>query len=440
MTTIGKIPIITLLILFASAAFPQTSFIDTRAAKAFQAQNYEVALEEFNKLSQANPNNPLVLLYKALTMQMLGQYEKSIQVFSQALEISPENTAITYHLGVTYYLARQFDLANKVFQWIVENTSESKYAELGYQYLTAIRDELEMISKRQKVKAWSLYAQGGLAYDDNISALPDIPEYTNTNLGAGSGSGYLSLRGYFLRDKAEWLGTAEVSGFLTRYLEEDFESLDTGTYSGSLELQKTGITSKTPYLLEARYLYQHVDIDRDVPYSRSNIVMLSGKLFLQDRYSGKLAYSYTDDDFSYEGPDPQQTSRDANENRVVLTGSWFTPDGLKRLDIGGQYHDNSARGDNFDYTGYKIFLEGEIPLFWEIKGALKLSYGQDEYPNFQGPQNRETGIYDAQLRLTRWFGKRLFSSLDFVYHDETSNYKILSYDRNKLGLNVGYSY
>lgn len=429
-----------LILLYCSEALTQTKFADTRAAKAFKAENYELALEEFNKLASSNPSNSLILRYLAITLRMRGEYEQAIQVFNKALKITPNNPATFYHLGVTQYLAQQFEFANSSFQQVVELTPESEYAQLGKQYLTAIRDELDLIAKRQNVRAWNLYAQVGLGYDDNVSALPDIPGYTNTNLGSGSGNGYASLRGYFLRGHDQWLGTAEVSGYFSGYMEDDFQSLDSGTYSGSLALQNTGFISDLPYILEAKYLYQHVDIDRNVSYSRSNIASLMGKLFWGSNYSTNLVYKFSDDDFDYEGPDPNYTSRDGKEHKLAFIASFYTSDGLKNIDLGASYSTNEAKGVNFDADVYRLFVEGEIPLIWDFRGALKVSYGNDNYPNFSGPVDRKTDILGLELSFTRWIGSHLFLSVDFGLHKEDSNYDVLSYDRKIAGFNLGFSY
>lgn len=436
-TIIGTVAIILAL---CTEAHAQTQFADTRAAQAFKAENYDLALEEFNKLAQSNPDNPLILRYLAITQRMLGQFDQAIQSHLRAVKIAPDNPANHYHLGVTYYLSLHFEAASESFKRVLELSPETDYAKLGHQYLDAIRDELELIAKRQGVRHWSMYAQLGLGYDSNVSALPDLPEFTNTDMDSGSGNGYLSLRGYFLKDYENWLGTAEVSGYVNGYTEDDFQSLDTGTYSGRLALQNTGSAFGKPYITEAGYTYQHVDIDRDVSYSRSNIAHLMGKLYWANNYAAKFEYKFSDDDFAYEGPDPDFTSRDGKEHKFSLIASLFSTDGLKIIDIGAIYATNSARGVNFDSTGYRIFLEGEIPLIWDIRSALKFSYGQDDYPNFSGPEERETDLYGVELRFTRWLGSRFILSADFGYHKEESNYETLSYDKMIAAFNIGFSY
>lgn len=96
MMTMRIQPITSCLILFflvfQATANAQTHFADTRAAQAFKAENYELALEGFTNLAQVNPDNPLVLRYLAITQRMLGQYSQSIQPHLRTLEISPDKS------------------------------------------------------------------------------------------------------------------------------------------------------------------------------------------------------------------------------------------------------------------------------------------------------------------------------------------------------------
>jgi len=52
---------------------------------------YEEALDCFEKILVANPNNPDIWNKKGVSLRSLGRYDEAIESFNKALEINPRD-------------------------------------------------------------------------------------------------------------------------------------------------------------------------------------------------------------------------------------------------------------------------------------------------------------------------------------------------------------
>ncbi len=74
-------------------------------------QQYDKALEEFNRATGLNPSDPEPLLYISRTYAAEGEYAKAIQYGEQAIKVSPSDPFLYGNLGTFYYRNHDYPTA-----------------------------------------------------------------------------------------------------------------------------------------------------------------------------------------------------------------------------------------------------------------------------------------------------------------------------------------
>ncbi len=76
-------------------------------------EQYDRAVEEFNRANALNPGDPLPNFYISRTYAAIGEYAKAIQFAEQALKVAPTDPYMYGNLGTMYYKNRQYEDAVK---------------------------------------------------------------------------------------------------------------------------------------------------------------------------------------------------------------------------------------------------------------------------------------------------------------------------------------
>ena len=79
----------------------------------FAHRQYEMALAEFHRALELQPNNALARLYCARVYRRRGEWERSLADFRQAQELNPRDAVICADIGSTYQALRQWKDAER---------------------------------------------------------------------------------------------------------------------------------------------------------------------------------------------------------------------------------------------------------------------------------------------------------------------------------------
>jgi hypothetical protein len=334
---------------------------------------------------------------------------------------------------VTQYNARQADAAVASFRRVQQLAAGSEYANYAARYLDAIARQRVQQQVAGAPKRFSVFAQGGIQYDDNVYAAPGDSDLQ----GATRASGYLSLE-YHLHRTPDWLATLGLSGYGVWYSEDGFDALATTTSGASTLLQRTGTLGKYPFVGSIRYEYSEARRGEGGRYSRSNGLTTGLRLNLSKNTATHAWYRYRVDDFTDEGFDPVYSSRDADNHAVGLRQVWYFAGRRGQLNGGIEYQHNDADGLNFvmDGTTYSVGLVVPLPRDWRCD--LGVSYGEEDYTKFVGPVRRESETWTYSAALSRWFGSHVLLRLDYNLVDSDSTYDQLGYRRETVGTSISY--
>lgn len=77
-------------------------FLSTDFIKSFQHKEYEKAIKECDALLKKYPNDPLILRYRALTLEKLHHPAEAINLYHQILAAHPNDEPARLFLGLAY--------------------------------------------------------------------------------------------------------------------------------------------------------------------------------------------------------------------------------------------------------------------------------------------------------------------------------------------------
>ena len=111
-----------------------------------------------------------------------------------------------------------------------------------------------------------------------------------------------------------------------------------------------------------------------------------------------------EDEFIYEGFNPEVSSRDAERVEGGFSYSYLFAKKKAGVNWRIAYEENDATGLNFNRQAYKTSINLRFPTIWDIQLKLSAKYEEHEYPNFLGPVMRENRYKHAsELSFSRWF-------------------------------------
>ena len=129
------------------------------AYKAYNAGNYEKAIELYNKLPETNDT----LLGLASAYQGLKQDDKAIEYYKKALAKSPNNSDLAYSIGAMYANMQNYEEARKYFMQAVQINPSNLNAKEG------IADMNDILSQNNVADASKLIE--GQKYDEALNLL-----------------------------------------------------------------------------------------------------------------------------------------------------------------------------------------------------------------------------------------------------------------------------
>ena len=98
-----------------------------RGVSLFKMGEYQQAIQYYNKILQADPNNSRVINYKGYSLYRWGKYEEAEKVLSQGIISDPHNILIRLNLAKTYCKLDKNTEANNVLFKELPLSAKQKY-------------------------------------------------------------------------------------------------------------------------------------------------------------------------------------------------------------------------------------------------------------------------------------------------------------------------
>ena len=90
----------------------------------FMRNEYDKALPLYEKVLEADPDNPAVCLHLAVAHSVLGHEEAALEYFEKARRISPDSVDLQHYLAMHHFRFQQWDVAEPLFEIVLAATPD----------------------------------------------------------------------------------------------------------------------------------------------------------------------------------------------------------------------------------------------------------------------------------------------------------------------------
>ena len=418
---------------FAITAQAQTGdLLGSKAAKAFIARDYQLALDEFNALAEKSPQDLTIKRYQAICLDRLERHEEAVARLKQILLVTTQAVSVHYHIATIYYKLQQGELAEQHFDEVISLAGGSKYDELAQVYLDAIANQRFNFLKPGAPKRWSLYSILGVT-----SELGSRRAFDGEDRSGVRSSGYLSVNYYYLRNH-EWTGTVGVTLFQSHHNHESLSDNDFKQWGLKTSLQRQTQVAGIPTIFRVSLDY------KDIKYgSRDYSDGLSGSFNTRVRLTENTAtnfyLSYGQDKLDpLLSFDPDLVVTRQNLIYAGIDHSVYLKDRTIELGTGLFANEIDANNDNFNREGYGARLFSRFSLPYGIQLRLSATYRDDDYPDFVGERGFDSVYYGAGV--SRRLGKNFSLNLTYRKYDINYSEDFGDVDNSSVGMYLSYVY
>ncbi|GJM15785.1 MAG: hypothetical protein DHS20C13_11120 [Thermodesulfobacteriota bacterium] len=427
-----------LVLLFNPAAYAQVQLTDTEAGKEFKAGDYEKALKEFFVLLDEYPEDSVIILrYIGLSYHRLEKYSDAIKSYEEALEIDPQNAPVIFYLASTYFKTSETNKAKELFQNVISIAPESLYSGWAERYIQAVEQQETVYERPGGPRLYQVFLQVAPQLDFNV---PEAPS-NSVSFSDDESFRFTEYASLGLRTKqlGNWFFGTDLSTYQSQNTKQELREFNLSTFDISPYINYTTTVLGKPFSPILRYNFNYALLDYD-SYSNSHSISATLNTAFTENTLTVPFYRLRFDKFDDEGFDPSISSRDATNNAVGLLQYFFFMQRAVNTWIGYEFQNNNADGLNFNYNGHRITAGVSVPVYWGIRGDLSGEYGRDDYPDFQGPRDRETNRGSFFGRITRNIKGPIYGAFSYSYTNENSNYSVLEFDRHIITWSIFLSY
>ncbi len=410
------------------------SLIDSKAAQAFMARDYQTALDEFNQLAKKRPHDLLIKRYQAICLDRLGRHDEAVEILKQILLISTQAVSVHYHLATIYFKLQQAELAEQHFNEVVSIAGGSKYDELAQVYLDAIANQRFNFLKPGAPKRWSFYAILGVNTD-----LGSREYFTGEDRSGTRSSGYFSANYYYLRNH-DWTGSIGISLFRSHHSHESLSDNDFKQWGIRTTLQR-----QTQFLGKSAIMRFSLDYKNLEFGSRDYSDGLSGSFNTRIRFTDNTAtnfyLSYGQDDFK---------PLSSFDTAFILTSQDLFYSGIdhsvylkdRTIELGAGVFTNLIDADNDDFNregyGARVFARFALPHKFQFR--LAATFRNDDYPDHSSAFSREFDSVYYSAGLSKQLGKNFALNLIYRNYDVDYSTDFGDFDNDTLGMYLSYVY
>lgn len=414
-------------------------FMQSEAAKLFQAEQYEQAISKMDELLAKYPKDPLIIRYKAIALDQMGKSKEAIKIFEDLLLEYPDHVPTHYFLGQAYARDGQQEKAAREWEWVVSRGEGTPYIDWAQDSIDRFGTPAPRSSA--KIKRWNVIGQYGYEYDSNVILRPaDGNAAADREKDGGRQTLDLGARyrAYTKRDMVvDLLYTVRQSIHDHSLNEFNFHSQEFGVnFRKKFQLAGRDFVGGLRYEFLLGFL-------EDRLFSARNRWLLSAETRFTERTRTVFYDRVSQARYSDDGSEPSQTSRDGIYNDLGFTQYFYSEDFTKYIFFREEFNAGVTHGSNFDSIGSTTRAGFFSPLMekldLETSAGLRLGF----YPFFSSTsaidqsrrRDSEWDIYTAlTYHLTSQLGLRLF----YRYIGSNNQNNLFSYERQIGGAQVIY--
>ncbi len=376
-------------------------------AASFKQKKYEKALKILESLISKHPSDPLLLRYRALTLEKLGRRPEAIAAYREILSAHPDHTPTRLFLGLAYAKEGRREEAARELRWVIEKSESEEYRHWAQAQLARLRAKGPK-TRKKRVKKPYLLGKIKVAYDSNPLLVPDEETLGSRTRQDGVFYGLNLDLGYpFVLEKDRRVDVVYISRAVLR--DGGTDQVNFATQGAALDAKRRVFWGSRAVVLGGRYDFRSNFLRSDL-FSIVNRFLLSADTSFWKRtrthFYGRGSYS----NYGPDGSRPGITSRDGVRGGLGVAQYFYTPNLRSYVFVKQEVSAAETRGDNFDRVGYLARIGVHAPLDRTGRVDMDASVGFDRgtYPEFSSlsaldPADRRDTRLDVYGALTyRW--------------------------------------
>lgn len=350
--------------------------------RLFQEREFKKALESIDGLIKKHPNDPLLLRYRALTLDKLGRHREAIAAYQQLLAQYPNHIPTHLFLGLAYARDGEPAEATRELHWVIDHTDSEEYRHWAQGQLSRIQKKRRHVAHRVHQKPY-LFGKVGAAYDSNPLLIPSNGTLSSQSERGGADYILDLTAGYpLMLDRNFRMDALYINETLLH--DRGTDEVNFTSQGVALDAKKRTFVNHRPVLWGARYNFRANFLRSDL-FSVVNQLLLSADTIFwrhtRTELYGRASYS----NYGPDGSNPPLSSRDGVRGGMgFIQYVYPTQDYKSYVFLKEELSFADTRGDNFDREGSLTRIGFHAPMNCLGPVDLDLSTGFDygTYPEF----------------------------------------------------------
>ena len=447
------VPALTVLFLFGAlpgafvkekpALVSQQEFLASDFQRFFKKGEFSQALTVLDGLTKKYPEDPLILRYRALTLDKLSRRKDAVAVYQKILRRDPDHVPTHLFLGLTYARDGKPKEAARELRWVVDHSASEDYKHWAQAQLTRVRQKPRKVGKTIKKKPY-LVGKSGVSYDSNPLLIPNEDRLSSRPKKDGVDFPFELTVGYPMVLKKDTRVDVLYAGSELLH-DGGADQVDFTSQGLALDAKHRRFLGGRGVLLGGRYDFKTNFLRSDL-FSVVNRLVLSADTSFwpktRTHLYGRLSYS----NYGPDGSLPSVASRDGFREGIGLVQYFYLEDPRTYFFVKEEVSFSETRGDNFDRTGSLTRLGVRTPLDFWGPVDLDISTGFDwgTYPDFTSLSaldlnEREDRRFDVYTALTYHWKPDLATRVFYRFINSDNDNGFYERDRHIAGVEVVFS-
>jgi len=428
----------------SSVLVSKEEFLSSNFPKFFKHKEFKKALDVLDILLKKHPSDPLILRYRALTLDKLNRRTEAIAVYKDILTQNPNHVPTHLFLGLTYARDGKRDEAAKELRWVTENSASENYRHWAQAQLTRVRVMKKKVIKKVERRPY-LIGKTGAYYDSNPLLIPNSSNLSSRTKKDGAdfpinlSIGYPVILEKDIRLDALYAGQALLH-------DRGANQIDFNSQGFALDAKKRVFFGKRAVLFGARYDFR-TNWLRSNLFSEVNRFLLSGETSFWKKTKTHVYTRLSYSNYKNDGSIPSTTSRDGYRGGLGIVQYFYTADDFRTyFFVKEEISFADTRGENFNREGSltRLGLHGPLGFLGPTTFDVSTGFDYGTYPDFASLSTldlneRRDLRMDVYTDLTYHWKPNLATRMFYRYINSNNDNGFYDRNRHIAGVEVVFS-
>ena len=419
-------------------------FLASDFQKFFKHGEFIKALDVLDVLLEKHPGDPLILRYRALTLDKLNRRAEAIATYKEILSRNPNHAPTHLFLGLTYARDGKPDEAAKELRWVVDKSASENYRHWAQAQLTRVRVMKKNVIKKVERRPY-LIGKTGAYYDSNPLLIPSSSNLSSRTKKDGVDFPIDLSVGYpVILEKDIRVDTLYVGQALLH--DRGANQIDFNSQGFALDAKKRVFFGKRAVLFGGRYDFRTNWLQSNL-FSMVNRFLLSGETSFWKKTKTHVYTRLSYADYKNDGSIPSTTSRDGYRGGLGVVQYFYTADDFRTyFFVKEEISFADTRGENFNRGGSltRLGLHGPLDCLGPVTFDVSTGFDYGTYPDFSSLSTldlneRRDLRFDLYTGLTYHWKPNLATRAFYRYINSNNDNGFYERDRHIAGMEVVFS-